>query len=210
VIEHLDEAGRPCLRHAPAGVDDEAVLGFAVVGSRASTFHHDCASKLQSLVLALDEVGELAAGNAALLRALETATGAVGELHLLLNINRALTRPAARTKVRLDQLVAAAAGRSHVAVRGKLPASELFVTVPPVSHALALLIDLAAGLDGYNRVADISADGAVVTIVDHGVKVVANATVLVGLAAHALARAGGELRCGAHSFLVRLAQEPAL
>src|SRR5581483_1744797 len=91
-IGHVDDAGQPCARHAP--VATETLLHLAMVGSRASAFHHDCASKLQGLVMALDELGELSEhGDPQVLRAIEAAMESTKELHALLNMNRALTKP---------------------------------------------------------------------------------------------------------------------
>ena len=51
----------------------DGVLAWAAVGSRISGFHHDSASKLQSLMMALDEAAELAGNQPELARSLETA-----------------------------------------------------------------------------------------------------------------------------------------
>jgi len=56
-IEHLDDQGRPCTKHPSATIDELMVL--AVIGSRVSGFHHDIASKLQGLMMSIDEIGEL-------------------------------------------------------------------------------------------------------------------------------------------------------
>ena len=57
-LRHLDEHGEVCTRHAP--VPDGDLLALALVGSRAPSFHHDLASKLQGLMMAIDEIGEVA------------------------------------------------------------------------------------------------------------------------------------------------------
>ena len=120
-FEHVDETGAPCARH-PA-IAPASLYQLAMVGSRAPAFHHDCASKLQGLVMALDELTELTEnGDPQLIRAVETALEASRELNALLNLNRTLTRPAARTAIALDELFARAAERVGVALRGGPPA----------------------------------------------------------------------------------------
>lgn len=145
VPDHLDETGAPCARH-PA-IAPASLYQLAMVGSRAPAFHHDCASKLQGLVMALDELSELTEnGDPQLIRAVETALEASRELNALLNFNRTLTRPAARTQIALDELVARAAERAGVALRGGPPAGVMVnVGVAPMIYALSLAIDTAAG-----------------------------------------------------------------
>src|SRR5262249_37236831 len=118
-----------------------------MVGSRAPAFHHDCASKLQGLVMALDELTELTEnGDPQLIRAVETALEASRELNALLNLNRTLTRPATRAAIALDELVARAAERAGVALRGAPPAGVMVhIGVAPMVHALSLALDAAAG-----------------------------------------------------------------
>jgi len=106
---HLDEDGRPCANHPPAMRD--AMFALAMMGARASSFHHDIASKLQGIMMALDEISELGEQNpdADLRRATDTAQTALKELNQLLNANRALAKPPSRTRQELRALVAAAA-----------------------------------------------------------------------------------------------------
>lgn len=145
VFDHLDETGAPCARHPMVSLAH--LYQLAMVGSRAPAFHHDCASKLQGLVMALDELTELTEnGDPQLIRVVETALEASRELNTLLNFNRTLTRPATRTAVALDELVSRAAGRVGVGLRGALPAGvTVHVGVAPMTHALSLAIDVAAG-----------------------------------------------------------------
>src|SRR5262249_17799535 len=113
---------------------------------RAPAFHHDCASKLQGLVMALDELSELTEnGDPQLIRAIEAAMEGSRELNGLLNINRALTKPAPRTPIPIRDLMKSAADRVAVGLPGAPPDARVTVTVPPMTHALALTIDVAAG-----------------------------------------------------------------
>lgn len=143
--DHVDETGAPCARH-PA-IAPASLYQLAMVGSRAPAFHHDCASKLQGLVMALDELTELTEnGDPQLIRAVETALEASRELNALLNLNRTLTRPATKAAIALDELIARAAERVGVALRGATPAGVMVhVGVAPMIHALSLAIDAAAG-----------------------------------------------------------------
>lgn len=145
VPAHVDETGAPCARH-PA-IEPASLYQLALVGSRAPAFHHDCASKLQGLVMALDELTELTEhGDPQLIRAVETALEASRELNALLNLNRTLTRPATRAAIALDELVARAAERVGVALRGAPPPGvRVHVGVAPMIHALSLAIAAAAG-----------------------------------------------------------------
>ena len=145
VPDHVDETGAPCARH-PA-ISPGSLYQLAMVGSRAPAFHHDCASKLQGLVMALDELTELTEnGDPQLLRAIETALEASRELNALLNLNRALTRPVPKTMIAVADLVARGAERGGVSLQGALPAGiSVNVGVAAMIHALALVIDIAAG-----------------------------------------------------------------
>ena len=85
---HLDEHGQPCSHH-PAATDQD-LLSLALVGSRAPSFHHDLASKLQGLMMAIDEISEVSGEvPPPVLRAIETAHGALREVLALLGTNRA-------------------------------------------------------------------------------------------------------------------------
>jgi hypothetical protein len=195
---HVDETGAPCARHPP--ITPASLYQLAMVGSRAPAFHHDCASKLQGLVMALDELTELTEGaDPQLLRAVETALEASRELNALLNLNRALTRPAAKTAIALGDLVARAAERVGVVVRGSLVGVPLVtVGVAPMTHAMSLAIDIAAGTGRGRSLA------ATATLVDGGVELgletsplqAANAGESLAIASFVVARdGGGQLWC---------------
>jgi hypothetical protein len=207
VSEHVDEAGAPCARHVP--ISQATLYQLAMVGSRASAFHHDCASKLQGLVMALDELTELTeGGDPQVIRAIETAIDASRDLNALLNVNRALTRPAPRTPIELRDLVARAAERAGVAVHGKLPDATVGVGMAPVTHALALAIDAAAGT-GRGRSLAVSAErvGAGVELTLQSSPLQApNAGDALAIASFAVARDGGRLWCadGGNRLVIRL------
>jgi ABC-type transporter Mla subunit MlaD len=195
-IEHLDEAGAPCTRHG--GASTENLLQLAMIGSRAPAFHHDCASKLQGLVMALDELTELTEnGDPDLIRAIEAASDASRELNALLNINRALTKPAARTPIALATLLSSAAQRVAVALQGTLPDAVVHVTVPAMTHALALALDVAAGT-GRSRslaVAATAGVGAIDVALHAAPAQPSNASESIAIATFVVARDGGRLWC---------------
>jgi hypothetical protein len=208
IPDHLDETGAPCARH-PA-IAPTNLYQLAMVGSRAPAFHHDCASKLQGLVMALDELTELAEhGEPQLMRAIETALEASRELNALLNLNRALTRPSVKARVALRELVTRGAERVGVSVNGALPESLIVsVGVAPVTHAFALAIDVAAGSGrGRALTVETSASGGAVEIslVTSPVQPT-NASDALAIASFVVARDGGRLWCSASGdrMMIRL------
>ena len=177
----------------------DELLALALTGSRAASFNHDCASKLQSLFIALDEITEIAeaSGDAALVLAAETATGSVRELNTLLVGNRALTKAPVRTETTLRELFVTAAERVSVRIVGELPERPLQVAVPAITHVLALLIDLAAELTPSGRAVTI--EGAILR---------AKKTpqpALLALAEFALGRDGGSLAITPAGFAISFA-----
>jgi hypothetical protein len=206
VSGHLDEDGKPCTRHA-AG--DDKLLAYAAVGTRVSGFHHDAASKLQSLVMALDEIGELIGEEESDVRtAAETAQSAVRQLHTLLSANRALAKPPQPTRALLSELLATAAARHAVKVRGEIASVEVHVAPPSMTHAFAMLLDMIAGPPAQGRAVAVTAtsDGERVKIVLEGSVEATHTSVneLIAVAAYMIAREDGTLRCGAKRFIVEL------
>jgi hypothetical protein len=206
MIGHADESGAPCTRHVPA---EDKLLAFASVGSRVSGFHHDAASKLQSLVMALDELDELIGGEPSDVRtATETAQTAVRQLHALLTMNRALAKPPQPTRSPLPDVLKRAAERYAVKLRGELPAYEIMAAPPSVIHVLSMLLDMIAGPHGQGRTVEVNgtSDGArVILTLDGNVEAThQHLNELIEIAAYMLAREHGVLRCGAQRFVVEL------
>lgn len=196
-VGHLDEDGKPCTEH-PANL--EALLLFATIGSRIASFNHDIASKLQGMMMALDEIEELQSrlDDSDLQRATETAQGSIKEASALLHANRMLTRTSAKTKAQLRDVVHAAGERVGVDVRGDVPDGEIETVVPLLTQALGLAVDAIAG-SGRARFVDVIATREATTA-----KLVfastAEPTKTIGdslaLASFVIQRASGELRCG--------------
>jgi hypothetical protein len=206
VIEHDDEEGKPCKRHAAA---DDKLLAYAAVGTRISGFHHDAASKLQSLVMALDEISELIGEDPSDVRtATETAQTAVRQLHGLLVANRALAKAPQQTRTLLPELLQRAAERNGVKLRGEIGAIEVSVAPPSMTHALSMLLDLVAGAPAQGRhvTVEVNTHGDRVTLVlsGSGDATHPNVNELVTVAAFMIAREDGTLRCGTKQFFVEL------
>ncbi len=197
--EHLDEHARPCARHAPASL--ESILALATVGSRASGFNHDIASKLQGLMMALDEISELAEGldaanRESVARATEGAQACLKDVLTILNTNRAMTKPAMRAPVALSDLTARAGERVYVTLQGSLPELDVSVSAPTMIHALSLLFDIAGG-PGRGRTIPVDVTRTP-THVSLALAVAATAVPNpepLALASFVLARDGGSLHC---------------
>lgn len=206
MFDHLDEEGRPCTQHV---VTRDKLMMYATVGSRASGFHHDTASKLQSLVMALDEISELIGEQESDLRtATETAQTAVRQVHALLTANRALTKAPLRTVAVIPELLHRAAERHAVKLRGDVASLEVNVAAPAVTHALAVLLDLIAGPPAGGHTVEVSvrsdAGRVTLTLTGNAEPTHPNANELIAIASFVLSGESGELRCGPRRFTVEL------
>lgn len=203
---HLDEHGTPCVTH-PASTSD-AILALALVGSRATGFNHDIASKLQGLMMALDEISELGETDANLGRAAETAHAALKEVLGILNANRAMTKAPSRAPLALAELVTRAGERIYVTLQGSLPSVDLEVSAATMIHAMSLIFDIAGG-PGRGRLLPVTCEqtpGFVALSLPLAAPMTATSADALALATFVLARDGGELRCadaGAR-FIVKL------
>jgi hypothetical protein len=210
MFDHLDETGQPCTRHPAPTLD--ALLALAAIGSRMPGFHHDCASKLQSLMMSIDEIGELATTDD-LRQIAETAGNALRELHQLFTANRALAKSPQLARDTLADLIERAADRAGVKTRGEITPADIQVSPPAMTHALAVLLDLAAGPSSLGRVVDVqtTVDGTHATLVIAGppgatAKIAPNTSELLAIASFVVARDSGELRCidGGARFKLRM------
>ena len=211
MIDHLDEDGKPCARHPAPSV--ESVLQLATVGSRMPSFHHDAASKLQSLMMAIDELSEIAeAGtDSDLQRAAATAMASLRELQTMFNTNRALTRAPQPVKISLGELIGRAAERAGLVVQGDVPAVHVDANVSALTHAFAVVFDLAAGAIKLGRAVVISTaqDNGHVTLTVRapaGSKpVMTQPSEMIAIATFAIRRDRGDLRCGrGDGFVIKL------
>jgi hypothetical protein len=202
---HLDETGQPCTRHA--AISQDVLLAYAAVGSRVSGFHHDAASKMQGLMMALDEISEGA--NEEVRAAAATASTALRDLHQILTVNRALAKAPQRKAVSVPDIVHRAAERHGVKVRGDLPATSVNVATASIVHALSIPLDIAAGNLQSIRTVDIACTrqgGPVVLDITapSGFSTTANANELLAVASFLFHREEATLACKANGFVVAL------
>lgn len=197
-LPHLDETGGPCVHHPAAPLDE--VLVLALTASRLTGFHHDLASKLQGLMMAIDEVVELSEnGEAALKEAGDSASEALREILDLLNTNRALTKVPVKVAIPAGDLCTRALERVRASFTRPVPPVTLELSVPLVLQALALAFDIAGG-SGRSRAIDMNAttEGAhLVLSLALPAEVAGPSGRALGLAAFGLVREGGDLRCSA-------------
>ena len=206
-VEHRDDKGQPCAQHPPATL--EQLTALALVGSRAPGFHHDLASKLQSLMMSIDEIGELAADtNEPISRVSETALESLREVLALLNMNRALTKPPTLAPAALRDLLDRASARVYVALQGPVVDATLHVSAPSTIHALSLAFDVAAG-PGRGRTLPVSThlDATHVELrLVCSPSPPADSAEALSIATFVLARDGGSLTCaeGGTRLVLRL------
>jgi hypothetical protein len=210
MTDHLDESGAPCTQHPAPSASN--LMALALLGSRMPSFHHDVASKLQSLMMAVDELSELAETIEARAAA-NAAMSSVKEMTQLFAMNRALAKAPQRRPSPVAELFARAAERSGVKTTGELPTCTVDVALPSIAHACAVILDLAAGPLAMGRSVDITGTlgDKYVTVTVSGAPstpLPANAGDMLALASFALAREGGELRCGPDRYVIRLALTP--
>lgn len=199
-LGHLDESGQVCGAHV---VDLAGLLRLAALGSRASSFNHDIASKIQGVMMALDEIAELATGE--LVQVAQTAQTALTELNQLLQQQRALTKPPVAMRMPLHELVSRAAVRVGVTLRGARATCEVEVAMPISVQALALAFEAAAGSE-RRRAAELAVDQGTTTV-ELRIPYAATATPAgeaLAIAAWILESDGGELRCSSQAIVVRL------
>lgn len=194
-IDHSNDKRQPCTQYPAAPT--EQLMNLALVGSRAPGFHHDIASKLQSLMMSIDEIGELAETDAQIKRAADTALEALREVLALLNVNRALTKPPVRAAVPLRELLDRASARVYVTLQGALVDATVHVSAPSTIHALSLALDVAAG-PGRGRMLSATAELAndhVELRLNCSLPSPVESAASITLASFVLARDGGSLTC---------------
>ncbi len=209
-LVHLDDEARPCTVHGPAPA--AAILHLAAIGARMSGFNHDIASKLQGLMMSLEEITELAGPDSEVARSAELANAAVQELSKLLVVNRLLAKPPVASRIGLRELTTRASAQFGITLRGTLPEATLELAVPLVTHGLALAMDAIAGA-GRSRSLEVAvrllaAEGperarAELTFVASAPSL-ASAPELLAIASWVVAREGGTVRCSASRLVVQL------
>jgi hypothetical protein len=187
----------------------EGVLAWAAVGSRISGFHHDSASKLQSLMMALDEAAELAADRPDVARSLQTAMASLKDLHGLLTENRALAKAPVRKDSPLAEIVHKATGRHGVKLKSPVAPAMVHVATPSITHALSLLADVLAGpVKGSRTIEAIVTPGETVMLVLTGVPPAESALDAITIATFLIEREGGAVFSAPSGFHVQLPTKP--
>jgi len=211
MVGHLDENGELCRRHS---LTPENLFGLALLGSGIVYLHHEVASKLQRLMIALDEISELGSEMQGIRDAAAIAQDSLKELHGLLAWSRALAKAPKRTRNSLAEILAHAAERSNITLHGEIPNVILDVAAHSFTHAISLLLDLAVDPKANLRAADVTVSAAErevsITIIaprEHQMRPTANEH--VSLVAFLLTRDGGELRCAHDRFRLRLPVAPS-
>ncbi|HWO17786.1 MAG TPA: hypothetical protein VNO30_03385 [Kofleriaceae bacterium] len=203
---HVDESGAPCTHHAP--VRPEVLVTLALVGSRATGFNHDFASKLQGLLMMLEDLVERLAerGEPELHRAAQEASAAAQDLAELVTVSRQLTRNPGPSRRPLRDLIAASCARAGVELNTQLVDAEVEAVMPHAIHAVALAIEVAGG-PGRARALDAECrrvDGRIELVVSAASKTTTYASEFLALAAAILRRDGGDVRCGADRIVIWL------
>jgi signal transduction histidine kinase len=204
--EHVDESGAPCTRHAR--LRSEIMISLALVGSRATGLNHDLASKLQGLLMTLEDLVERLGerNEPELHRAASEASVAAQELAGLVTDSRALTRSPGPSRCTLRELIAASGDRAGVDLAAALPEVEVDLIVPHVVHALALAIEVAAG-PGRGRPLESSCrvdGGRIELVLATSKQTTSYASEYLALASAILRRDRGDVRCGDGRLVVWL------
>jgi hypothetical protein len=203
---HVDESGAPCTHHAP--VRPDVLLTLAMVGSRASGFNHDLASKLQGLLMTLEDLVERLGerGEPELHRAAQEASTLAQDLAGIVTVSRQLTRNPGPSRRTLRELIAASCERAGVELNTQLVDAAIEVVMPHAIHAVSLAIEVAGG---PNRARAIDSecrlvDGRIELTVPAASKTTSYASEYLALAAAILRRDGGDVRCGAGRIVIWL------
>ncbi len=194
-MDHDGDGGGPCTRHTLGSLDP--LLGLAMVGSRASGFQHDVASKLQSLVMSLEEIGDRADAldDPDLVVALTAAREAVRDMTAQLQNFRQLSRQPPAAPIPLREVFARAAERAALHVRTEPSPLVIVASAAEVVHAVALLLDGALG-----RATPRELD---VAFSPRGFALAMGASnEAVTVATYVFRRCGGTLRCTADQIVV--------
>lgn len=203
---HVDEGGEACARHAPPR--PEVMISLAMVGTRATGFNHDLASKLQGLLMTLEDLVERLGegGDPEMHRAASEASLAAQEIASLVTESRALTRSPGPSRRTLRELLAASCDRAGVELAATLPEVELNIIAPHVMHALALAIEVAAGPGrGRPLPSTCRVDGGRVELtLGTAEQTTSYASEYLALAAAILRRDRGDLRCGEGRLVIWL------
>jgi hypothetical protein len=122
-------------------------------------------------------------------------------------VNRALTKAPVRKRTPLRELATAAVGRAGMMLRGEVPAVDVNVASPSITHALSIVFDLVSGPVAGTRTADVvhrTDSGYVVLELTGNETPSVQANELLALASFLLRREDGSLSCKPNGFIITL------
>jgi hypothetical protein len=192
----------------------DGILALALVGARARGFHHDLASKLQGLMMAIDEIADrnLLLADDRVQRAVEAAADSMREVQGQLAAFRTLGRGADARGCSLRELVAAGTRAAAVAASGEVPDVAVMATPCAAVQVIAMACELADSTGTVEVAVDArDADTIEVSVRCRGgglpELVRADA---IAVMTFALGRDGGEVRDGGNGVVMRfrLAAQP--
>ena len=193
---HNDEHGQPCALHPAPALS--RWMSLALVGAGASRFHHDIASTLQRLMMAIDELGEAVEGAGPGPRlAVETASIALKDLNGLLNRNRVLIKAPVQKRTSFRELVTLASAQVYMTIVGELPEAVVDVCAPMIVHGLSIALDVAAGPGSRRTLSPVTSisGGKVVMALPATPDRSSTAAESLAIATFLLQQDGGDLRC---------------
>jgi hypothetical protein len=195
---HVDERGEPCKTHAP--VRPDVMMRLALVGSRAAGLNHDLASKLQGLLMTIEDLTERLAerGDPELHRSACDAFTASQDLVGLVTTSRQLTRTSSPSRQPLRELIAASCDRAGVELAVQLVDADVQLVAAHAIQAIALAIEVAAG-PGRGRPLESTCrlvGGRIELVLLAAERSTSYASEYLALASATLRRDGGDVRCG--------------
>jgi hypothetical protein len=185
----------------------EGILALALIGARSRGFHHDIASKLQGLMMAIDEIADrnVLLADDRVQRAVDAAADSMREVQGQLAAFRALARGPDARGCSLRDLVSAGTRAAAVAAVGELP--DVTVTATPSSavQVIAMACELADSTGTVDIVVD-AHDAAAIEVSFRcrgGDLPELSRADAIALMTFALGRDGGDARDGGNGVVLR-------
>jgi hypothetical protein len=203
---HVDERGESCTTHAP--VRPEVMIRLALVGSRAAGLNHDLASKLQGLLMTIEDLTERLAerGEPELHRAATDASAAAQDLVGLVKSSRQLTRTSSPQRQPLRELIAESCDRAGVELAVELVDAHVQLVAAHAIQAISLAIEVAAG-PGRGRPLESTCrlvEGRIELVLLAAERSTSYASEYLAIASAVLRRDGGDVRCGEGRIVIWL------
>jgi hypothetical protein len=190
----------------------DGILALALIGARSRGFHHDIASKLQGLMMAIDEIADrnLVLEDDRVQRAVEAAADSMREVQAQLAAFRTLGRGVDARTCSLRELVTAGARAAAVVAAGELPDVAVVATPSAAVQVIAMACELADTTGTVDVAVGVRDDAGIeVSVRCRGGElpelVRAEA---IALMAFALGRDGGTVRDGGDGVVMRFLLQP--